>query len=97
MPEKENCPLSSVPFLPVQETLFQGDIYEKIIDTSLYRVKKGLFHTTIPSTWIFPIATDFMSPETLLELLEQLKCQTTITKSSGIIEPYIMGEKKIWK
>lgn len=69
---------------------------EVFIDDTIFTLKRGAFILKIPMYWVTRIGTEFMRPDVLVKHVE------VIYKASqyGIprkVQPFILGEKDVWK
>ena len=65
-------------------------------DETVCILKRGVFNLAVPSIWIFRIAMDFMSVETLIEELEEIYSKAIPFKNEWS-SFNILGEQKIWR
>lgn len=66
------------------------------IDDTIFTIKRGPFNLKIPMYWVTRIATEFMKPEVLLKHAEAIY-QTSVLGKSRKVQPFILGEKEVWR
>jgi hypothetical protein len=73
----------------------KGLIYQTTLWEDMYEVKKGPCTIIIPVVSISAIATEFMAPQTLLDLLNYIYTKNDHSMATQIT--FILGEKDVWK
>jgi hypothetical protein len=66
------------------------------IDDTVFILSRGAFILKIPMYWVTRIATEFMNPKVLIKHIESIYqgSQYGISKK---VQPFILGERKVWK
>lgn len=69
---------------------------EVFIDDTIFTLKRGAFILKVPMYWVTRIGTEFMKPEVLIKHIEAIyqSSQYGIPKK---VQPFISGERNVWK
>ena len=69
---------------------------EVFIDDTIFTLKRGAFILKVPMYWVTRIGTEFMKPEVLIKHIEAIY-QTSQYDIPRKVQPFILGERDVWK
>ncbi len=77
-------------------SVYYDDLESTIGKHDIFSISGKNFQTNISLAWLHWISSNFMRPETLIEMVEYISTHPPRTRPQ-YIESYILGEKNVWK